>query len=206
VFLPGQTLVTCKATDNDDTPSMVSTTLTVTVADGDLAITQGVNPPTAQAMSPAGASVVFGVPKASDGTDPAPAVTCKDASNKVWHSGDTFPVGSTVLTCTAADGDDTPSSVSTNVTITVEGVAGQLQDLLAYVSSSALPPGNSFIGQVTTAIAQYNAVPPNISGTCTTLTSIISHAKAQSGKQITAVSATAIVTMATNIRGALNCP
>ena len=199
VPLPGG--ASFNASNPDYTPASASTAITVFV-DQDLGITQGVSPPTAQAASSAGAAVTFTPPTATDeaGDNPPPVVTCDHASGSV------FPVGQTLVTCKATDNDDTPSTVSTTLTVTVEGVAGQLQDLLAYVESSALPPGNSFIGQVSIAIGDYNAVPPNITGVCTTLTSVISHAKAQSGKQITAASATVILGYATRIRGALNCP
>jgi hypothetical protein len=192
------------ASNPDYTSVSQSAPITVFI-DKDLAIQPGVSPAPVQATSPAGAAVAFTVPTASDEAGEAPVVTCTDPANNVRHSGDTFPVGLTVLTCTATDGDDTPSSVSTNLTITVEGVAGQLQDLLAYVSGPVLPPGNSFIGQVQTAIADYGATPPNVAGTCSTLSSVINHAIAQSGKQITVSSATFIVNSATRIRGALNC-
>ena len=111
-FPAGSTLVTCGATDTDDTPSTVQTTLTVTVIDTDLAITAGVSPAPVQATSAAGAAITFTTPTASDEEGPV-AVTCDHAS------GDTFPVGTTTVTCTATDPDDTPSTVRTTLTITV---------------------------------------------------------------------------------------
>jgi uncharacterized repeat protein (TIGR01451 family) len=111
-FPVGTTLVTCTATDLDDTPSTVQTTLTITVIDTDLAITAGVSPAPVQATSAAGAAVTFTTPTASDEEGPV-AVTCDHAS------GDTFPVGTTTVTCTATDPDDTPSTVQTTLTITV---------------------------------------------------------------------------------------
>ncbi len=112
IFPVGSTLVTCSATDPDDTPSTVQTTLTVTVIDTDLAITAGVSPAPVQATSAAGAAVTFTTPTASD-EEGSVAVTCDHAS------GDTFPVGTTTVTCTATDPDDTPSTVRTTLTITV---------------------------------------------------------------------------------------
>jgi hypothetical protein len=82
-------------------------------SDTDLAI----GPPPADintpATSTAGATVTYTAPTASDGGGEIPQVSCGPAS------GSRFPVGTTRVTCTATDTDDTPSSVSNAFNVTV---------------------------------------------------------------------------------------
>ena len=61
------------------------------------------------------------------------AVTCAPPS------GSTFAIGSTKVTCTATDPDNTSSPVSASFTVTVVGAAGQLVDLFQDVQG--LGPG-----------------------------------------------------------------
>jgi hypothetical protein len=70
------------------------------------------------ATSKLGATVSYTPPVASDGDDvaPPPVVTCAPAS------GSLFPIGTTTVTCTATDPDNTPSTpsqVSTSFHVTV---------------------------------------------------------------------------------------
>jgi hypothetical protein len=115
VFPIGTTTVSCSVTDPDDDPATVTHTFSVTVNDTDLAITAGVSPPPVQAAGPTtGAPVTFTVPSATDESDPGPVpVTCSPVSGS-W-----FPPGATTVTCTAVDSDDTPSTVSTTLTVSV---------------------------------------------------------------------------------------
>jgi hypothetical protein len=84
----------------------------VHVADADLAISS-VGDITTPATSADGAVVTYTPPTASDESGETPAVSC-DAP-----SGSTFPIGTTTVTCTATDSDDTNSPVSTSFTVTV---------------------------------------------------------------------------------------
>jgi hypothetical protein len=73
---------------------------------------------TVPATSKSGAVVSYVAPVASDGDDvaPPPVVVCTPAS------GSLFPVGTTMVTCTATDPDETPSEpaeVSTSFRVTV---------------------------------------------------------------------------------------
>jgi len=114
-FPVGVTTVTCTASDADDVNSPVSSSFKVTVTpppDTDLAIASAPNL-SASATSAGGAAVTFTPPSASD-EDGAVAVTCDHPS------GSTFPVGITTVTCSATDQDDTPSTVSTAFTVTVQ--------------------------------------------------------------------------------------
>ena len=74
------------------------------------------------ATSPAGAVVVYAA-AATDGADPAPAVSCERASGK------TFPIGTTTVECVATDH---VGNVSTGTfTVHVKGAREQIDDLVA---------------------------------------------------------------------------
>jgi len=114
------------------------TPVTVTL-DNDLSIAS-VSDITAAATSSAGAAVTFTKPSASDEGSETPSVSCDHAS------GDTFPLGSTTVTCTATDSDDNPSSVQTSFKITVTD-----SDLkLTNVPANMTVPATSSTGAVVT--------------------------------------------------------
>ena len=111
-FGVGATVVTCTANDQDGDSSVPAvTTLTVTVTDTDLMISAGQNPPPAAATSSSGAHVTFTVPTATDDDGPV-TVECDP------NSGSLFPVGTTLVTCTAT-GDDQNSPQQTTLSVTV---------------------------------------------------------------------------------------
>ncbi|HVM65495.1 MAG TPA: HYR domain-containing protein [Acidimicrobiales bacterium] len=83
------------------------------LTDTDLALSGVPANITTNATSPAGAVVAFTPPTAVDEDTPLPAVTCDHAP------GGTFPIGTTTVTCSASDVDDTPSTVSASFTVTV---------------------------------------------------------------------------------------
>jgi hypothetical protein len=114
-FPIGTTTVTCTATSGDDTPSTASKTFTVTVNDTDLGLTGVSANKTVNATSSHGAVVTYASPSAVDeaGDSPAATVGCTKAS------GSTFAIGTTTVTCTATDSDDTNSPVSASFTVTV---------------------------------------------------------------------------------------
>jgi len=84
--------------------------------DSDLAITPGVSPSEVNATSAFGATVGFAVPTASDEDGPV-AVTCDHPSGSI------FGLGLTVVTCSATDPDDIPSTVSTTLAVNVAPIA-----------------------------------------------------------------------------------
>jgi hypothetical protein len=61
--------------------------------------------------NPAGATLTYSMPGASDVADPAPTVGCLPAS------GSTIPVGATTVTCTATDASGNQSSASFVATV-----------------------------------------------------------------------------------------
>jgi hypothetical protein len=142
IFPIGTTTVTCTAFSDDDTPSTVSQSFTVTVNDTDLGLTGVPANITVNATSSAGAVVTYAMPTAVDeaGDIPAPMVSCTPAS------GSTFPIGTTTVTCIATSADDTPSTLNRSFTVTVNDT-----DLgLTSVPANIMIDVNSPLGAVVT--------------------------------------------------------
>jgi hypothetical protein len=97
-FAVGATTVTCTAADAHS--NQAQETFVVTVGFSDLAppVLTGLADIRAEANGPSGAVVTYGTPSAIDAVDgPIPVVTCAPAS------GQRFPLGSTMVSCTASD-------------------------------------------------------------------------------------------------------
>ena len=94
-FPLGTTTVTCSVVDEDATSA--TGTFTVTVVDTTAPTIAGSPSASVDAAGPEGAVVTYALPTASDAVDGAVAVSCAPAS------GTTFPVGTTLVTCTARD-------------------------------------------------------------------------------------------------------
>lgn len=111
VFPLGTTLVSCSATDAAGNTS--SGSFTVTVGDttapvlGDMPADQSLT-----TSNPAGATLTYALPSATDAVDASPDVSCVPAS------GSTVPVGVTTVTCTARDDAGNTSSDSFDVSVT----------------------------------------------------------------------------------------
>ncbi len=102
----GSTPVTCGATDGTNTSSCA---FSVTVVDTIAPSLTCPSAQTAEATSPAGASVSFPTPSATDACT-APTVSCDTAS------GATFPLGTSTVHCNARDGFNS-NSCSFNITV-----------------------------------------------------------------------------------------
>lgn len=114
-FALGINTVTCTATDNAGNSSSAS--FTVTIVDTTPPAFSGVPADiTEEATGPSGAAVTFTPPTATDIVDGAVTVTCD------YNSGDTFPLGTTTVTCSAID--NAGNSDSVNFDITVEDTTG----------------------------------------------------------------------------------
>jgi hypothetical protein len=136
LFPIGTTTVTCTATDADDSNSPVTASFTVTVVgDTDLALTNGPANITTNATQLGGATVTSTAPTVVDEDNPRPTVACSPASGSV------FPIGTTTVTCTATDADDTNSPVTATFTVTV--VPGPLNHLVLAPASSTIAAGHS---------------------------------------------------------------
>jgi hypothetical protein len=84
--------------------------------DSDLGLTNLPSNITTNATSPQGAVVTYTPPTVVDEDNPLPPVTCSPAS------GSTFAIGTTTVTCTVSDSDDTNSPVSQSFSVTVQPV------------------------------------------------------------------------------------
>jgi hypothetical protein len=115
IFAIGATTVTCTATDTSG--NIATGMFTVTV---NLVLPPDTTPPVMSGLpsgveawtdDPAGVSVTFDPPTATDDRDPAPVVACEPAS------GSLFAVGSTTVTCTASDVSGNSSTGTFDVTV-----------------------------------------------------------------------------------------
>src|SRR5713101_2657167 len=169
--------------------------------DSDLGLTNMPTNITTNATGPQGAVVTYTPSTATDesGDSSTALVTCTPAS------GSTFPIGTTTVTCTASDSDDTPSSVSQSFTVTVNGAATQVSALISLVNSFHLPGGiqTSFDSQL--QAVQADLADNNTAQACSDLTSFINHVQAQSGKHLTVSQANQLIAAATNIKKVLGC-
>ena len=115
---PGSHSVQVRAVDGAGNVEATPSGLSWTVLD--------ITPPTieipadiaAVATSDSGAVVNYALPTATDNADPSPSVVCSPAS------GNTFPIGSTTVNCTATDSSGNSSSGSFNVMVTVPDADG----------------------------------------------------------------------------------
>lgn len=133
-FPLGVTTVHCSATDTHGNP--VSGSFTVTVQDTtapDLTLPSNI---TEEATGPSGAAVTF-FTSAIDLVDGSVAVNC-DAD-----SGDTFPLGTTTVSCSATDAHGNPASGS--FTVTVQDTTGPSLSLPANISVYSLSASQAIV-------------------------------------------------------------
>lgn len=147
---------------------------------------------TVNATSPAGATVVYEV-TATDDSDPSPEIACTPAS------GSTFPIGTTVVSCTATDDDGLSDSGSFSVTVL--GADDQLSDLLEAVDG--VGPGNSLAAKVRSA--QAALARGDVEAACNILRAFVNEVEAQAGNSLTTDDAAGLVVDATRIRTVLGC-
>jgi hypothetical protein len=100
---------------------------------------------TTNATSPQGAVVTYTPPTAVDEDSSAPAVSCTPAS------GSNFPIGTTKVTCTATDSDDTNSPVSQSFTVTVKDVTAPTLNLPGPITVNATSPSGASVTYTVTA-------------------------------------------------------
>ena len=93
-------------------------------ADNDLSLSQPPNITKVNATGPSGAVVTYATPTVSDPDDKTlPTLSCSPAS------GSTFAIGTTTVTCSVSDLDDTNSPVSVSFSVSVLGAQAQLMNL-----------------------------------------------------------------------------
>ena len=111
-FPVGQTTVNCNAEDAAHNSASASFTVTVNLVDNQAPTFTSVPPDTTiEATGSGGAAFSYSI-SASDNVDPSPSINCDHAS------GSTFPLGATVVHCTATDASN--NSASTSFTVTVQ--------------------------------------------------------------------------------------
>jgi hypothetical protein len=198
-FAIGTTTVTCTATDSDDANSPVSQSFTVTVNDTDLGLKNLPSNITTDATSLQGATVTYTPPTVVDEESPLPTVSCTPAS------GSTFAIGTTTVTCTVSDSDDTPSSVSQSFTVTVKGAAAQVSDLINLVNSFHLSSSlqTALDNKLQDVLSAINA--GQTATACSELTDFIGHVQSQSGKGLTTSQANQLIAAAKQIQAVLGC-
>ncbi len=135
-FAVGSHTITCDASDTAGNVAE-STTFTVTVHDSVAPTIIVPAPITAEATSPQGAPVLFEV-SVTDVADPDVAVECSA------HSGDVFPLGTTLVTCNASDDSGNASQESFSITVgdstapVISGAAAANQTLEATSPAGAV--------------------------------------------------------------------
>jgi hypothetical protein len=108
LFPFGETIVTCTAVDSAGNSS--ECTFTVTVEDTTAPIVSCPSDTTLECTGPDGAVVEYGA-AASDGCGPDPEASCDPPS------GSTFPIGETIVTCTAVDSSGNVGECTFTVTV-----------------------------------------------------------------------------------------
>ena len=152
------------------------------------------------ATGPNGAVVTYSV-TASDNVDPNPQIQCGNPSGSV------FPIGTTLVGCSATDSSN--NLTAGGFVVTVTGAADQLTALTSFVQSLNLQQGitNSLDAKLQNAEAAFAAAKAgNLATACSLLTAFINEVQAQSGKKITAAQAADLIAAANQIKSVLGCP
>jgi hypothetical protein len=151
---------------------------------------------TRPARAPTGAVVTYPPATVTDPDDPSvPAAACSP------DSGSNFSIGTTTVTCTVTDPDDTPSTVTASFTVTVEGAAAQLSRLADTVLG--VGPGGSLEDKVRNA--QSELASGNMISACSVLTDFVNEVKAQTAKSIPATDSSRLIASAERIRAVIAC-
>jgi len=142
-FPLGTTTVSCSATDSDS--NTTTATFTVTVQDTtapSIAATANINTST---TSPAGKTVSYTVPTATDLVDGTDPVTCAPVS------GATFAVGTTTVHCNATDAHGNTGTASFTVTVTLVDTTPPVVTVPANITTEATGPGGAAVTFTATA-------------------------------------------------------
>ena len=168
----------------DTTPPTITVPATVTI----------------DATSPAGATLNY-VVTATDTVDPYPTVNCAPAT------GSTFPMGTTVVNCTAIDASG--NSATANFTVIVTAPLGQILNLIASVNSFNIAKGiaNSLDAKLQNVFDALNAAKAgNLAATCNKIGAFINEVQAQAGQALTLAQANQFIAAANQVKASLGCP
>jgi hypothetical protein len=199
-FPIGTTTVTCTANDTASPPDTTKGSFqVVVVADNDLALSNMPANITTNATSPQGALVTYTLPTVVDEDSPLPTASCTPAS------GATFATGTTLVTCTVSDSDDSHSPVSGSFQVVVKGASAQVSDLISLVNSFHLSGSlqNSLDVKLNAALKAINA--GQTATACSDLSDFIGEAQSQSGKELTTSQANQLIAAAKQVQAVLSC-
>jgi hypothetical protein len=170
-------------------------------ADNDLGLSNMPADLPVNASSPKGAVVTYTSPTVVDesGDSSTASVSCTPAS------GSTFAIGTTKVTCTASDSDDTNSPVSGSFTVTVKGAAAQVSDLINTVNSYHLSSSlqNALDNKLKDTLTAINA--GQTTTACSELTDFSGYVQSHTGKGLTSSQATQLIAAAKQVQAVLGC-
>ena len=164
-FALGSTTVTCDASDSEGNAA-TPTTFSVTVQDTTPPVIAAHGNETAEATSAAGAAVSYMSPATSDTVDGAGVATCAPAS------GSTFALGTTTVTCNAADAAGnaaTPTTFSVTVRDTTPPVITCPPGIVGIVGQPVVLGSASGIDTVDAAPVMSNNAPATFGPGTTTV-------------------------------------
>ena len=154
-FPLGTTTVSCTATDASNNTSAPGT-FTVSVVDRVAPTVETPGTITVEATGPSGAAATFSV-TADDAVDPSPTISCDKSS------GDTFPMGTTQVSCTAKDASNNTSAQAVFAVNVTDTTAPQLQNMPADITAEANGPTGSMVNYTSpTAIDIVDGPMPNV--------------------------------------------
>ena len=150
-FAIGDTAVTCTATD--ESGNTATTSATMTVEDTTAPIMTELVPLTLEATSPLGTTLSYVEPTATDLGEPR-AVVCAPPS------GGTFPIGDTLVVCTATDGSGNSSTTSATMTVVDTTLPVFDTELVALSLEATSPLGTtlSYVEPTATDLGEPRAV------------------------------------------------
>jgi len=191
----GQTSITWTGTDASGNTAAAAQT--VTVADREPPVLSVPADFTVNATSPSGAVVSY-VASATDNVAGVVPVSCSPVA------GSGFAIGTTRVTCMAADPSGNQASATFRVTVL--DAPAQLANLAQRIGGLGLLPSGiatSLTAKLDAALAAVNA--GDVATACTKLQDFINETRAQAGKMIPMTDATLLVTEAERIRAVLGC-
>ena len=197
LFPLGSTTVVCTATDAAG--NTASAIFPVTVADTTAPTLSLPTSFAVDATSPAGAVVSY-LAAATDAVDPAPTVTCAPASR------DTFPIGTTTVTCTATDASGNQAGGS--FAVTVRDAITQISDVVANVKALDAKQGiiTSLDAKLQTVLdALSSAKMGERASACQKLDVFTNEVQAQAGKSLTQADADRLTADARRIQMVIGC-
>jgi hypothetical protein len=142
-------------------------------------------------------------------TFPPPTSSDEDGNVRVdcdHPSGSTFPVGTTKVTCSATDTDDTPSTVSGSFTVTVEAKAGGAGDLLDQLEAVVQSGWHGKSVFRTVERAESDLAAGKVPAACRALESFVRDVKDAHDKSMTPSKRAWFIATAQQVENDLSCP